>query len=56
MLEKLNFRPGFAWFAMGKCVVRKGVLFKMPFHCANKTIPPEISMSCDYLRLEGSKV
>ena len=29
--------------------------FKMPFHCANKTISFEISMSGDNLRLEGNK-
>ena len=28
------------------------VSFKVPFHCMNKTIPSEISMSGDYLRLD----
>ena len=29
------------------------VSFKMPFHCVNKMIPSEISMSGDYLRLKN---
>ena len=28
----------------------------MSFHCANKTIPSEISRSGNYLRLKGNKV
>ena len=31
------------------------VSFKMLFHCTSKTIPYEISMSGDYLKLEGNK-
>ena len=27
----------------------------MPIYCSSKTIPSEISMSGDYLRLEGNK-
>ena len=30
--------------------------FKMPFHCASKMIPSEISISGDYLRLESNKL
>ena len=32
------------------------VSFQMPFHCANKTILYEISMSGDHLRLKGNKL